>query len=310
MEGKRRCKILKNIRQSYAQCYSIEYYPEECNYLGECSGSCKRCEEEVDYLVKKKQENDNKNSINIVKETSHIQPKDVEHWHYVLGQISPDEFDEPEKRILPWPMEPTMDVVGIKRHRIDTDGAGVRTLVAVSGCPLRCKNCLNPHSWNGEGTTKTYSAFDLLETLLPDELYFDFTGGGVTFGGGEPLLYAECISEFAEKYGHNFNIVLETSLYVPLEKLKLISGFIEQYIVDIKSMNPAIYKKYTGKEDNQLVLDNLKYLLVQEGPEKVLVRIPKLPGYTSEDITASVEEVKRFGITNIDVYDIILPNAE
>lgn len=309
MEGKRICQTLKAIRQTYAKCYGIEYHPEECHYEGECGGNCKKCDEEALHLQLEKFNMEYHNILKEKWENSLGQSDDTDEW-YTMGELPSVEYNEDENATQmensdPWAQEPSMEVIGISRHRIDTDGSGVRTLIAVNGCPLRCKYCINPHSWNGNGKVNNYSAFDLVGFLNVDELYFEFTGGGVTFGGGEPLLYAECIQDFAENWGQEYSVILETSLYVPLEKLKCVTGLIEQYIVDIKSMNPSIYEAYTGQSDNQLVINNLKFLLGQEGPDKVLVRVPQIPGYTTEaDVEASVRTLQKLGCTQIDVYQV------
>ena len=79
------------------------------------------------------------------------------------------------------------------------------------------------------------------------QLYFLATGGGITFGGGEPCLYSDFIKEFKTCCGEEWNITLETSLNVPFANLKNIFPVVNNYIVDIKDINNEIYKKYTGK---------------------------------------------------------------
>ena len=79
-------------------------------------------------------------------------------------------------------------LIGISRHRIGVDGEGVTTLVAFHGCPLRCQYCLNPKALSPNGVWKRYTPEELYNHVKQDELYFCATGGGVTFGGGEPLI--------------------------------------------------------------------------------------------------------------------------
>lgn len=69
------------------------------------------------------------------------------------------------------------------------DGAGVTTLLAFHGCPLACKYCLNPQTLSPKGVWKTFTMEEMFDIVKKDDLYFRATGGGVTFGGGEPLLY-------------------------------------------------------------------------------------------------------------------------
>lgn len=79
-------------------------------------------------------------------------------------------------------------LIGLSRHRIGVDGAGVTTLVAFHGCPLRCKYCLNPKALSLNGVWKRFIPEELYNHVKQDDLYFRATSGGVTFGGGEPLL--------------------------------------------------------------------------------------------------------------------------
>ena len=80
-------------------------------------------------------------------------------------------------------------IIGIERHRLTTDGQGVTTLVAFHGCPLHCRYCLNPQCLVPEGVKRRISTKQLLDEVAVDDLYFQATGGGICFGGGEPLLH-------------------------------------------------------------------------------------------------------------------------
>src|SRR5574344_2221516 len=82
----------------------------------------------------------------------------------------------------------TSALIGLSRHRIGVDGAGVTTLVAFHGCPLSCKYCLNPQALSPKRVWKRFTPEELFHKVKKDDLYFRATGGGVTFGGGEPLL--------------------------------------------------------------------------------------------------------------------------
>lgn len=196
----------------------------------------------------------------------------------------------------------TIDIIGISRLRMGTDGQGIRTLVAARGCPLRCKYCLNPHSWNGEGEVQTLTVAEMYEQLKVDNLYFLTSGGGVTFGGGEPLLYASFIREFVEYTEHRWNILLETSLHVPADNLEQVVGLVDKYIVDIKSMDDTIYRAYTGKSNRQ-VLDNLAYLLERVPTEQIRVRVPQIPKFTTdEDVEETVRQLEEMGIRDIEVF--------
>ena len=196
-------------------------------------------------------------------------------------------------------------IFGISRHRLTTDGEGVTTLVAFCGCPLRCKYCLNKTSWD-EGRGRHYTPEQLFEEVKIDQLYFLATHGGITFGGGEPLLQVEFIKAFREFCGLQWQIVAETSLNVPFEKVQALDSVLDGYIVDIKDMNPEIYKAYTGK-DNALAIGNLEWLLKQGEPNRIMVRVPHIPEFnTDEDVVKSVECLKTMGVKNIDEFNYII----
>ena len=172
-------------------------------------------------------------------------------------------------------------VIGIARHRLQTDGQGVSTLVAFHGCPLHCRYCLNPQSLDKGKFWKRYDCMTLYEEVRVDELYFLATGGGVTFGGGEPCLQSEFISKFRELCGKEWLLILETTLNVGKEHIERLLPVIDRFIIDVKDMNPDIYKQYTGK-DNEAVVRNL-HLLVERGRRKdMLVRVPLILGYNTD----------------------------
>ena len=86
----------------------------------------------------------------------------------------------------------------ISRLRMGTDGQGVTTLVAFHDCPLRCKYCLNMQCLQADGVWKQMSVQEIQDEVMVDNLYFQATGGGVTFGGGEPLLRSREIAVFCQ----------------------------------------------------------------------------------------------------------------
>ena len=74
------------------------------------------------------------------------------------------------------------------------DGPGIRFVVFMQGCPLKCKYCHNRDTWDIGGGT-TISCHELVKKILRDKPYFSSSGGGVTVSGGEPLLQAEFVTE-------------------------------------------------------------------------------------------------------------------
>lgn len=192
--------------------------------------------------------------------------------------------------------------IGFARHRLQTDGKGVTTLVAFHGCPLHCQYCLNPQCNRAECRTIELTPQELYERVVIDQLYFLATGGGVTFGGGEPALHPEFITEFRKLCGPDWNLTLETSLNVPKEHLQKLLPVIDHYFVDLKDANDEIYQRYT-QLSNIRVKENLEWLVAQGKADSIIVRLPRIPNFnTEEDIKRSQEYLENIGIQNIDVF--------
>ena len=190
--------------------------------------------------------------------------------------------------------------IGIDRHRLGVDGVGVTTLAAFHGCTLRCKYCLNHRCLEAPDGLPRYTPQQLYDRVGVDNLYVIATGGGVCFGGGEPLLRVDFIEEFKRLCGKGWNLTVETSLQVPAESVRRAAAVMGDFIVDIKESSPDIYRAYTGG-DATVAWDNLALLLGLVGPEHITVRVPLIPGYNSEaDTDRSAERLAALGITRLD----------
>lgn len=195
---------------------------------------------------------------------------------------------------------PIFRAFGISRLRMASDGVGVTTLVCGYGCPLRCRYCLNPQSWAVGTPTRDYTPEGLYRVLRIDDLYFRATGGGVTFGGGEPLLYADFLPAFRAVCGPEWTINIETSLAVDCRAVELAAGAGDVFIVDVKAGDDGAYRAYTG-QGSALVWDNLTWLLSRVGAERVIVRVPTIPSYADEAAAdATAERLRGLGVTQID----------
>ena len=196
----------------------------------------------------------------------------------------------------------TAPIVTYARHRITVDGDGVTTLVCFHGCPLRCVWCINPFSFDENTKKNMLTPQELYEKTKIDSLYFLATGGGVTFGGGEPLLHADFLKEFRSLCGSQWHLCAETSLNVPTENVIKAAECIDRFYVDCKDTNPDIYLSYTGK-DNSLMLENLRVLLDAVGDKRITVRLPLIPQYnTDEDREKSKKILTEMGITDFDIF--------
>lgn len=196
----------------------------------------------------------------------------------------------------------TAPIVACSRHRMLVDGVGVTTLVCFHGCPLRCHWCLNPFTLDPSTKNQLMTPRELYEKVRIDELYFLATGGGITFGGGEPLLYSDFLREFREICGPQWHLCAETSLNVPWENVAKAAECIDYFYIDCKDTDPQIYQHYTGK-DNSTMLSNLRRLLEILGPERITVRIPLIPEYnTPEDQLHSQTLLEAMGVVNFDLF--------
>lgn len=198
-------------------------------------------------------------------------------------------------------------LIGINRHRLATDGQGVTTLVAFQGCPLRCRYCLNDQCHDPDSILRTITPEQLVDELAIDNLYFLATGGGVCFGGGEPLLYSAFIEAFVRVKVPEWKVIVETSLNVPRHHLERLLPHIDQYYIDIKDCNPEVYRAYTGC-DNTQVLSNLQWLLSHEGlAQRMVVRLPLIPNHnTADDVACSRAQLTHMGAINFDEFDYII----
>ena len=180
-------------------------------------------------------------------------------------------------------------VSAISRHRIATDGEGVTTLVVLHSCPLRCCWCLNPQTWREGSTFTPMTPLQLLARVRVDDLYFQATGGGITFGGGEPSLRSRFICAFREVSPQQWKINIETSLNVPPEHVRRLMEIIDEFVIDIKE-----------------VKENLKLLAAEGLAGRCLIRIPLIPRFnTDEDRKNSIAELQELGFTRFDRFEYI-----
>ncbi len=129
----------------------------------------------------------------------------------------------------------------------------------------------------------------LLKTIESESLFFDQSGGGVTFSGGEPLMHYKALLELLEKCGQrHIHRVVDTSLFSRSEIVKQIAEKTELFLVDLKHMDDEKHKKYTGVS-NQLILKNIQ--LLSDTGSDFWIRIPLIEGVNADDenIKASAE---------------------
>ena len=202
------------------------------------------------------------------------------------------------------------EIMAISRLRMGTDGKGVTTLVAFFDCQLHCKYCLNKrcHYDKHQRIERAfYTPRELVKVLKKDDIYYRMSGGGVTFGGGEPLLQSAFIHEVCKLADRSWKKRIETSLNVPWKQIELLINDIDEWIIDIKDLDAKTYKKYTGAGIKNLEI-NLRHLKALVDSSKLHIRVPRIPGFNNEEaIKKSVEEIKRIMDVEPEIFDYIIP---
>jgi pyruvate formate lyase activating enzyme len=137
-------------------------------------------------------------------------------------------------------------------HSVETggavDGPGLRFVVFLSGCHLRCLYCHNPDTWHMKDGKKTGVAHLLNEITLYAH-YLKRTGGGVTATGGEPLAQPEFVTAlFQGCKAMGLHTALDTNGYLGEDATPALLDATDLVLLDIKAFNPEVYKKLTGSE--------------------------------------------------------------
>lgn len=181
------------------------------------------------------------------------------------------------------------------------DGPGVRFVVFLQGCPLRCKCCHNPDTWVMDGGT-TDTAEDIVEKALR---YRDYFGkeGGITLSGGEPLLQSDFAREvFTLCREKGIHTCLDTSGCVLNDSVKELLAVTDRVLLDIKYTTEEQYRENVGCSLRR-VLEFLDYLNGQSIPTTVRQVIIPTVNDTAENIAALNEIIKRF--TCVDAVELL-----
>ena len=204
------------------------------------------------------------------------------------------------------------------------DGPGIRTTVFFKGCNLKCAWCHNPE---GQSTKKEwmvypdkcvgcgrcvgiglesadficlhdakiicgkeYTVNEVMREILKDTAFYDNSGGGVTFSGGECMLQIDFLAELLKRCKENgIHTAVDTAGHVPFEFFERIIPYTDLFLYDVKCFDSDKHRQYTGVE-NQLILKNLKSLLAKSTP--VWIRIPIIP--TVNDTEEELQRIKEY----------------
>ena len=190
-------------------------------------------------------------------------------------------------------------IYSISRLRFGTDGKGITSLVAFMGCPLRCRHCINSWCHSDPSQARLMSPEDLYGELMIDDIYFQMTGGGVCFGGGEPTLYPEFIRQFRKVCGSRWRITVETALTCTEDVIPEMARSVDRWIVDVKDLSEEIYEEYTGKRN--YIRSKLRVLL--DAGAETTVRVPHIPGHNSDaDVARTIVGLRSMGVDDIDEF--------
>ncbi len=174
------------------------------------------------------------------------------------------------------------------------DGDGIRTTIFFAGCPLRCKWCANPesHEVNNE-LVKPYCVDQILGIIKRQEIFYRYSGGGVTFSGGEALMQPNVLRAIVDNlYDRAVNMAIETSGFFQYDEVSDILKKLDLIFIDIKHMDDIKHRYFTGKS-NETILENIKRMNELNIP--VVVRIPVIVGVNSDNdnIIQTVKFVKK-----------------
>ena len=180
------------------------------------------------------------------------------------------------------------------------DGPGIRTVVFLNGCMLRCRYCQNPETW--KMLKCNYTVSSLVERILRNKNYYKRNNGGVTFSGGEPLLQAKFIVEVCKKLKkEKIHVALDTA-GVGNGNYDEILKYVDLVLLDIKHIDREKYKYLTGHDMN----DFLEFIdVLNRSNVSVWIRQVVVPEFTDsvEYVNGLVKFLKK--IKNVKRVDFL-----
>ncbi len=183
-------------------------------------------------------------------------------------------------------------IFDIKKYALH-DGPGIRTTVFFKGCPLSCWWCHNPEGqklqldslrpseFHQIAISREISVQDLIAEIEKDSVFYDESGGGVTFSGGEPLVqpvFLEAI--LSECKSREIPTILDTCGYAPWNVIERIKEKIDLFLYDIKLLDDKRHQKYTNVSNSSILYNFHK---LDSECKKIKIRFPVIPGITETE---------------------------
>lgn len=191
-------------------------------------------------------------------------------------------------------------IFDIQRYSIH-DGPGIRTIVFLKGCYLRCKWCCNPESQEYEiqnmlraGKTeimgRDVTVGELMDEISKDRVYYERSGGGITLSGGECMAqpdFSEALLRACHDYG--LTTAIETTAFADRRVVERLLPHVDHFLMDIKHMNSAKHQEFTGRPNDQ-ILANARY--IAENAKHLIIRVPVVPTFNATE--EEIRDIARF----------------
>lgn len=165
-----------------------------------------------------------------------------------------------------------------------------------------CENCIDFCVNNARQIIgKEYTINEVMKEIEKDSIFYEKSGGGVTFSGGEAISQIDFVENLAKRCkDKNIHVALDTSGYAPFSYFERIMNFVDLFLYDIKLMDEDLHKEYTGVS-NKLILENLKKL--SDGGANINLRIPLVEGINiSDDFVIDVLNfIRKCSISSINL---------
>lgn len=187
-------------------------------------------------------------------------------------------------------------IFDIQRYSIH-DGPGIRTIIFLKGCVLRCRWCCNPESQEYDIQNmkvqgkdkiigKDVTVSEVMEEIVKDTPYYRRSGGGVTLSGGEALCqpeFAVALLKTCKEYG--IHTAIESTGYADFNVINQFLPYLDVYLMDIKHTDNKKHEEFTSKS-NHLILENARK--IAEAGTHLIIRVPVIPtfNHTKEEITS------------------------